>query len=520
MKYARDNISLRKYEFSFTLLVSLVLMMACDDSGPTDNNIVIISPSGLTDQALSPSSIQLRWTDNSDNEENFVINRNTGEYWEEIAILPANSVSHIDSLLEENTTYTYYVEATNETSESEPTPTLSITTPSWSQWPGIPSNPSPPDNEVIEIGGWQLEWECTDPDGDSLSYDVYFGASFPLPLIASGIRWRYHYFPGNFDYGTTYYWQIIAKDNMGRATPGPIWSFHTLNDVRLVGTYSDQSNSYCRTFAIDNYLYIASQTSGLQIVDVTDPSSPALVGSNDTPQSAQDVVVAGNYAYLADGAGALMIFDVTNPNTPSLIGNIIISGYPLSLFIEGSFAYLPATYSGLNIIDISDPSNPQIEGNLAISGGDLIDIYVKDNYAYIAKLDSGFQIIDVTDPANPTSIGNFNTYCRALYPFGNYLLIGSRRAMVIYDIANPVNPLEIGAYPIYHPIDCIYVSGDYAYLAKTLDGFQILNMSDPANPILIGIYDNLYYAFHASVRGNYVYLSGSNDDILILEFIP
>ena len=41
-----------------------------------------------------------------------------------------------------------------------------------------------------------------------------------------------------------------------------------------------------------------------------------LVGSCDTPGSADGVAVAGNYAYVADMLSGLRIIDVTNPQSP------------------------------------------------------------------------------------------------------------------------------------------------------------------------------------------------------------
>lgn len=74
-----------------------------------------------------------------------------------------------------------------------------------------------------------LRWECTDPDpGDVLTFDVYFEAENPVPniLVARGIE-EFEYDPGQMEYGTTYYWQIVAKDSTGNITAGPVWRFTT-----------------------------------------------------------------------------------------------------------------------------------------------------------------------------------------------------------------------------------------------------------------------------------------------------
>ena len=44
----------------------------------------------------------------------------------------------------------------------------------------------------------------------------------------------------------------------------------------------------------------ADSNSGLQIVNVSNPNAPVIVGAVDTPGEAQDVAVAGSFAYVAD----------------------------------------------------------------------------------------------------------------------------------------------------------------------------------------------------------------------------
>ncbi|MCX6671859.1 MAG: Ig-like domain-containing protein, partial [Euryarchaeota archaeon] len=72
-----------------------------------------------------------------------------------------------------------------------------------------------------------LSWTCSDPDGDPLTYDVYFGVSSSPPLIASNIS-ATTYDPGTLSYETLYYWKIVAWDNHGLSTEGPLWHFTTI----------------------------------------------------------------------------------------------------------------------------------------------------------------------------------------------------------------------------------------------------------------------------------------------------
>ncbi len=72
-----------------------------------------------------------------------------------------------------------------------------------------------------------LKWKATDPNRDSLTYDVYLFREGESPLIpqASGIR-ADSLVINNLVYNTTYYWQVVAKDKFS-ATFGPVWNFRT-----------------------------------------------------------------------------------------------------------------------------------------------------------------------------------------------------------------------------------------------------------------------------------------------------
>ena len=93
--------------------------------------------------------------------------------------------------------------------------------------PNSPTNPNPVNGSVNQPVNSTLSWSCSDPDGDPLSYDVYFGSNSNPSLVSSN-QTASSYDPGQLNTNTTYYWKIVAKDNQGNTTSGSVWNFTTL----------------------------------------------------------------------------------------------------------------------------------------------------------------------------------------------------------------------------------------------------------------------------------------------------
>ena len=93
--------------------------------------------------------------------------------------------------------------------------------------PLAPSNPSPAHNAFNISLTPNLAWACSDPEGDAITYDVYFGATSPPPLVLTDHASTF-YTPGVLAASTTYRWRIVARDSFGAETSGPTWAFTTL----------------------------------------------------------------------------------------------------------------------------------------------------------------------------------------------------------------------------------------------------------------------------------------------------
>jgi len=94
--------------------------------------------------------------------------------------------------------------------------------------PEVPENPTPELNEEEVKVSLNLSWECSDPEGGYVLYNIYFGETNPPELLLTSHAQR-SFNPGKLEYKTTYYWQVVARDTEGNTTEGPVWNFSTLN---------------------------------------------------------------------------------------------------------------------------------------------------------------------------------------------------------------------------------------------------------------------------------------------------
>ena len=203
------------------------------------------------------------------------------------------------------------------------------------------------------------------------------------------------------------------------------------NDVRIVGELA----------------FIADGSSGLQIIDIETPTSPLLVGSLDTPGEAQDVMIAGTHAYVADGAAGLQIINISNPAAPSLVGTVDTAGTARGVDVVGTLAVVadgpPA--NAVRIINVSNPASPQLVGSVAIPGN-VKDVVVRDTFAYVAAFNGGLQVVDFTTPTNPRIVGSLPSSFtpRDVELAGQFALFAEQvfpNAVPIVDVTTPAAPL-------------------------------------------------------------------------------
>jgi len=130
------------------------------------------------------------------------------------------AATYTPSALSTSTTYFWKITAHNATGATTG-PVWSFTTAAAPPPPTAPANPSPADAASGVNTSATLTWTSS----GATSYDVKFGTTNPPPQVSTA-QAAASYSPGTLTSGTTYFWQIVARNSVG-ATTGSVWSFTT-----------------------------------------------------------------------------------------------------------------------------------------------------------------------------------------------------------------------------------------------------------------------------------------------------
>jgi|GEM_PF-155861 len=270
-----------------------------------------------------------------------------------------------------------------------------------------------------------------------------------------------------------------------------------------------------------NYAFVADSTEGLQVIDISTPTDPSIVGSLplDTNQEARAITISGNKAYICyanntENEYGFKIADISTPTTPNIIGSLIISSYSHchEIAIQDNHAYVGCG-DGLKVVDISIPSNPQIVGSVSTVGS-AFGVVVSGSHAYIAASWSGLQVVDISIPSNPQIIGSVDTPDDAnrVIVFGDIAYVVDRFSGIqIIDISTPSDPRIIGGIDTPEYALSAALSGNYIYMADIFNGLQIADISIISPPQIAGSVGDFGWANDLVVSGSYAYVAGPNE---------
>lgn len=292
---------------------------------------------------------------------------------------------------------------------------------------------------------------------------------------------------------------LVAVDVHDHETPAVI--------ARYLGAQSSGYNDVVLVHGQDKvaaYLSAFDGVSDTDVVDVTDPSTPAIAAR--VPDYSHTMTLRGNQLYLANNTSRIPIYDVSTALAPAPTSPTYVPG-PESgmhdMWIDGTTVYANYGFGGFVVFDIAtNLAHPTLLGQIPSSyshtsttgtvGGRRIILdgdegWAGDQAAFLRILDG--------DPSSPTFLTELARYSAdPRISIHNFQLVGERLYIAYYqagvrvvDLHDPTQPREVAHYNTWTGTADGYaftgalgiqVVGNLIYVADSERGLIILR--DPA----------------------------------------
>ncbi len=271
------------------------------------------------------SSVVVKWTDNSDNESNFVLERSeNGTDFTDIAHPDADAISYTDNNLVPNTTYYYRIKAVNATDASAYSATVSVKTPAIPSAPESTSAPTPANTyQYAELNGGAitLKWSGS---SNTTTYSVYFGTDAASLTKRADVAYSAtpSYVISALSNNTNYYWRVDATNDKG-TVEGPVWSFRT--------------RRYLPAALAGYWAFDETAASGTTVTDSSEFENHGVLGLDDDNAS---IRVAGKKNNALDFSSASTnMYVVSIPNQDQLF--LDKGSFSISFWMKAGASLLP-----------------------------------------------------------------------------------------------------------------------------------------------------------------------------------
>jgi len=276
--------------------------------------------------------------------------------------------------------------------------------------------------------------------------------------------------------------------------------------------------------------------------------------------AAHDLELVGNTAYVASGSAGLEIYDVSDPSTITVLGSSSATlGFARFVAVQGDFAYVldqdysPGNIPTLEIFDISDPGAIIPRGTVEVDGEDLTpfsSMVVSGNLVFLTlRNDDSIgvtQLLDVSDLDSPSRVpgGELGTGAHVMVARGDLLYLAqeefigignSQSDLRIYDFSIPTAPVLLDSIEggLQRPFGLV-VEGDFAFVSDSgTNRLYAFDVSDPSDISARGISGpivsssigaagsgDLVFTVHSGVqKGVSVFDVGDPDDLKLLDFV-
>ncbi|MBT8478224.1 MAG: hypothetical protein KJO06_04850 [Gemmatimonadetes bacterium] len=280
---------------------------------------------------------------------------------------------------------------------------------------------------IAEAGGAAdtADLEVTSRNAPSGSFEVEWHE--PIELRYTSDHWEH----GDVAYTGTWGCRAVAGGQCGNTLY--VWDITTRNapfltdsvrvDARVVNDVKVREDG---TLAIITHEASNDGLNGITLLDLADPKAPVVITRFVAPDLApgiHNVWIDGDYAYLVvDGAvpsSGLRVLDISDPANPQIVASFYGGGSFLhDVYVRDGLAFLSHWSTGLVILDVGNgiaggsPINPVEVSRIAIPGYEVHNAWYWPESGYVflgdeIRVPGTVRVVDVNDLASPREVASF-----------------------------------------------------------------------------------------------------------------
>lgn len=210
--------------------------------------------------------------------------------------------------------------------------------------------------------------------------------------------------------------------------------------------------------------------------------------------------IHGNYAFCAGAGSGLDIIDISSPTTPRLAGQFHISENIRDIAIHDRCVYMVMETPGLVALDISTISSPALIRRYNTFSNYYSTLTVYENLLYVADRWNGLDILDLTNPGDIREVASFKDRpARGMVISRQKVFACEPGRLAIYSLTNPRNPVLEAAYAVEGESAGISLSGHRLALMtlrpdpnssgeEYLSSFYFFDIANPSRPVKLSLW--------------------------------
>ena len=265
---------------------------------------------------------------------------------------------------------------------------------------------------------------------------------------------------------------------------------------------------------------LAMGETGVALLDLTNPLSPAEITVYDTSGKASGIDVSDGLIFVADGSAGVKILSLENLGETGTLERIASVSTPkpaLDVAVQGKLVFVAAHDAGVMVFRLVEKDDTLSLSPLPDTpvdvGGRAEHIAIASPYLYVSTDEKMLIALDASDPAKLARAGDVGLD----EPIRNFVVdphtgrvyvAAGKGGLVVLDVSGLPGVITTLAQFTEEPdVSAVALRGPYAYVANGRAGYAVLDVSDVTAISVLGTNTSPSDANQIGILDEYIYVA-------------